>query len=499
MEMQFQRTSRSCLDMALCEVKNTEQTLELRLSDGMPDIGRVVASWGQCVLRSKEWHPDSVTITGGITVWVLYAPEEGTEPRMTEGWLPFQMKWDLPQDCPEGKIRIRMLLRSADARSVSARKMILRAGVAVMAEAYVPVEEDTWFVEEVPEDVQLLRSHYPVRFYKAAGEKVFQLDEDLTLPGSAPQPEKLIYYTMSPEVTDAKVLGDKVVFRGNGNLHLLYRSEEGQIHSWDFPVSFSQFAQLGNSYSPEAKVDVAMCVTNLELELDDEGHLRMKSALAGQYLVDDREILEIIEDAYSPQRELTKEYREGEFPVVLESRTESIQPEQTIQADANLAADVRFLPDFPRQYPNPNGVKMELPGIFQALYYGDNGNLQGSAARWEGQQEISADTQSVLTAVPMLPGEPQFALGEGSVTMKTQLPVRLTTVARQSIPMVTGIRLEELREPDPGRPSLILYRAGNGSLWQLAKENGSTVAAIEKANNLQEEPEPGRMLLIPVP
>lgn len=368
-----------------------------------------------------------------------------------------------------------------------------------MAEAYTPVEEDTWSVVEVPEDVQLLRTHYPVRFYKAVGEKAFQLDEDLTLPGSAPQPDKLIYYTMSPEITESKVLGDKVVFRGNGNLHILYRSEEGQLHSWDFPVPFSQYAELREGCSPEAKVDVGMCVTNLELELDDEGHLRLKCAMAGQYLVDDREILEIIEDAYSPRRELSKQIRETELPVVLETRIETLHAEQTVQADANLTADLRFFPDYPRQYPTQNGVKMEIPGVFQTLYYGDDGSIQGTTARWEGQQELTADPESRLTAVPMTASEPQAALGDGSVTLKSQLPVQMTATVRQTIPAVTGIRLEEIREPDPGRPSLILYRAGDAGLWQIAKENGTTVAAIQKANDLQEEPEPGRMLLIPVP
>ena len=133
------------------------------------------------------------------------------------------MKWDLPQDCPEGQLQIRLLPRFVDARSVSARKMILRTGVAAMAEAFVPFEAETWSVGEVPEDVQLLRTRYPVRWYRNAGEKAFQLDEDLTLPGSAPQPDKLIYYNMNPDITESKVMKDKVVFRGNGNLHILYR------------------------------------------------------------------------------------------------------------------------------------------------------------------------------------------------------------------------------------------------------------------------------------
>ena len=499
MEIQFQRTGRSFLDVALCEVRNTEQTLELRLNDGMPDIGRIVTAWGQCVLRSKEWHREDVTVGGGIMMWVLYVPEDGTEPRMAEGWLPFQLKWDLPQDCPEGRLQVRMLSRFADARMVSSRKMLLRAGAAVMAEAFVPMEMEVWSVGEVPKDVQLLRTHFPVRYYAEAGEKSFQLDEDLELPGSAPRPEKLIYYTMTPETTESKVLGDKVVFRGNGNLHVLYRSEEGQLHSWDFTVPFSQFAQLPQGRSAEADVDAALCVTNLELRLEEGGLLRLKCALTGQYLIGERELIEFVEDAYSPERELILQTENTAFPVVLETRTEVFHPEQKVQADADLAADLRFLPDFSRQYTGGNGVKLEIPGTFQVLYYGENGSLQASTTRWEGNWEIPKDAESRMAVIPMAAQEPQFALTDGAVSLKTQLPIQTRSVARQVIPAVTGIRLGELREPDPGRPSVILYRAGHVGLWQLAKENGSTVEAIRSANGLQEDPEPGRMLLIPVP
>ena len=56
----------------------------------------------------------------------------------------------------------------------------------------------------------------------------------------------------------------------------------------------------------------------------------------------------------------------------------------------------------------------------------------------------------------------------------------------------------EENRPDPGRPSLILRRAGEGSLWDLAKASGSTVSAIRSANGLEEEPLDDRLLLIPV-
>jgi hypothetical protein len=53
-------------------------------------------------------------------------------------------------------------------------------------------------------------------------------------------------------------------------------------------------------------------------------------------------------------------------------------------------------------------------------------------------------------------------------------------------------------QPDPHRPSLILRRANGEDLWTIAKNCGSTVEAIEKANGLQQAPMPDQMLLIPI-
>ncbi len=93
---------------------------------------------------------------------------------------------------------------------------------------------------------------------------------------------------------------------------------------------------------------------------------------------------------------------------------------------------------------------------------------------------------------------PQLSFGGGSMTIREELPVLLTTSGGQGIPMVSALECGEDTEQDPQRPSLILRRAGTDTLWSIAKKCGSTVAAIRSANNLQEEPRPGQMLLIPV-
>ena len=75
MEVKFETVACNCLRQKVCEVQNQEQTQEIRLPESMPDIGRVLCSWGQVILRSKEWRNDGMNATGGVMVWVLYAPD----------------------------------------------------------------------------------------------------------------------------------------------------------------------------------------------------------------------------------------------------------------------------------------------------------------------------------------------------------------------------------------------------------------------------------------
>ena len=96
----------------------------------------------------------------------------------------------------------------------------------------------------------------------------------------------------------------------------------------------------------------------------------------------------------------------------------------------------------------------------------------------------------MITAIPMPPEQMQASLGSGSVTVKGEVPLEMTSESSRGFSMITGVELGEEKEPDANRPSLILRRAGNGRLWDIAKESGSTMDAIRKANGLQEEGEP---------
>ena len=492
MELKFERRGILYLKSLLQEVQAQEQTQELRLSDGMPDIGKILGTWGQVILRGKEWRGDSVACNGGVMAFVLYEPEDGSGARTMETWIPFQMKWNLEDGQRNGEMRVQCLLRFLDARSVSPRKMMLRCGISGRMEAYRPETAMAAVPGEVPEDVQLLKNRYPLRFPKAAGEKSFQLEESLPLPDV----REIVAYNLTPRLSETRLLSGKLVLRGSGGLHVVYRNGAGKLESRDLEVPISQLAEPEGELGPDAQVNAVMAVTNLEAELGEENQLQLKAGLLAQYVVDDREMLELVEDVYSPRRKVDPVREELELPRILEQKQVAVPVRQTLRQPAAQIADVTYLADFPVLHRGEN-LQAELPGSFQVLYYDENGNLNTSMARTEENWDMPLGENARVDAT-VLPGAPPAASAGSGMELKGESLLSLQTSARHGMEMVTGLKLGEMQEPAANRPSLILRRAGDQALWDIAKSTGSTMDAIRQANALEGEPEEDRILLIPV-
>lgn len=499
MDIPFRKNSISCLDVPLREVQNLEEALELKLSEGMPDIGSILGAWGQVILRGKEWHMDTLGVNGGVQVWVLYAPEDGSSCQIMEGWVPFQTRYDLPDQTPEGQIRLNCLLRFVDARGVSPRRIMVRTGVAIRAEALSPVKRDVYVPGENTEPVAARMAHHRLLLAAEAGEKAVTLEEALSVPASVPQPQTLVSYQAWPEITEGKLLGDKAVFRGNLVLRVLYLADSEQLCTWEFEIPFSQYAQLDQVRQEGGRVDVLCCITGLEAQLEEQGRICCKCDMTGQYLVLVPEEIALVEDAYSPGRELQLQTEHLELPQWMEPRWERIGLEHTIPMEADILTDLQMLPDFPWQRQEEGKMELTLPGTVQVIGYGSDSMPKGAGGRWEASGHWEDQGLWNTWTTPMRPQEPQVHMERDGVNLRTEIPVRVDGMQHSSFPMVIAMTLGQQVLPDPQRPSLVLRKAGTGALWDVAKACGTTEERIRIANALEGEPNPEQMLLIPIP
>lgn len=499
MQVQFPKKSVKALRCILSKVQACEESQQLRIPEPMADVGRILGTWGQILLRTKEWREGHIMVSGGTMVWVMYLPEGESEiPQTVQAWLPFQMKWDIPYTQTDGKIRVLPLLENVDARSTSARKMVVRASVSVQAEAYLEEECNLFSPEEVPSDLCLLEKTYPMLLTRECGEKIFEMEEDLTLPTSAAGISEIIRFSFHPELIDQKVLSGKVVFRGSGLLHVLYRSEDGELCTWDFEIPFAQYDQLDMEYEQEARCRVLPVVTGLELDHRSGGELRLKAGISGQYMIYDITQVKVAEDAYRIHGDMKSTLQELSVPSVLDIKQQTVPVEHRLPLSASQVLDTAFYPGSTRCRNQGDNIVVELSGTFYVVYEDENDRLQGKTHRWQGEYTLPAASNVHLYSDIQASRTPRANATSGEVVLRSNIYLDTASEVENQLPMITAVELGEKRTPDPERPGLILQRIGNDTLWELAKENGTTVERIQAANHLVDAPEPGQMLLIPI-
>ncbi len=498
MEIQFRQQACPYLKKAAEQTMTQEQSQEVRLPEGMPDIGRVLGCWGQVIIRGKEWRGNGMSVSGGVMAWALYEPEDGSQAQSVECWIPFQMKWEFPQTQRDGFIFVEPSVRSVDARSTSARKLMVRACVSTAGQALEPAEELIGIPEGLPEDVQLKTSRYPMEIPVESGEKLFELEENIPMPEGKPVVDKLIHYQLIPQVVEEKIMAGRLVFRGKANLNLLYRGQDGSLHTWQYQIPFSQFAQLDRDVSDHAKAKVHVVVTSLDVEMDEALGLKLRSNLSGQYVIYDQVMVDVTEDAYSNQRSVQLQQQELALPLRLDETEHSLELSGTVDAQAREIVECWAVCEPPIVRQNESTANVLLPATMYVLYVDGEGHLQCAAVKGENSIEITSDGKNRVE-ISVKPGEVEAYHTADGIAVTSQWDMDISVFSNQGMEILSGLELGEVVPLNPDRPSVIIKPLTEGSLWELAKACGSTVEAIKNANQLQQEPQFGQMLLIPVP
>ena len=497
MELKFQEKKLTCLQTLLRKTQSQEQTQELRVSDGMPDVGSVLGAWGQVILRSKEWNGDALMISGGTMVSVQYIPEQGGTVQTLESWIPFQQRWTLPQEQRDGKMLVQCSLKSVDARSTSARKLMLRATVSVLLHAFVQEEKEYYVPDSVPEDVQLHTAVYPVLLPVEVGEKAFTLEESLPYPDRGIPPEKLIASFLQPEVTEWRLLADKLVFRGTALMSVLWEGEDGTLGAWDFTIPFSQYSELDADHGEDAHVVCWPVVTALEAELAQD-RIQVKLGIVCQYVLQNRPLITVVEDAYAPCRTVQLHRKPLCLPGILESKEQVLQLHGSCPSGDTGFLKTMLLPQRIECRKQEDDAVVEISVRMQALCTDGAGEQHMHGLHWEDSVRMPMGENCTLETSLWPVGLVQGSIMSGNLQLQGQLRLQMDTVMDTELPMVTGLEIGELEEPDPNRPSIILRRAGNRSLWEIAKESGAILQDIRDANDLDGEPQSDQMLLIPI-
>ena len=138
---------------------------------------------------------------------------------------------------------------------------------------------------------------------KKYGHDLTQIEEVELEPGKAPA-EEIIAYRLTPQLTEQKVLGSRLVLKGELAGHVLYRTQgEGGLAVTDFVLPLSQIIDLeGLSEEDECQVYLSAQGSEVRLESGGEGEsgrLMVDGVISVMIRVHRREEAQVVEDSFS--------------------------------------------------------------------------------------------------------------------------------------------------------------------------------------------------------
>ena len=491
MEILFQTQTIKYLAEKRFDDLRQEQTGEIAVPEALPELGRIVDCFGTVLVQSRAVENGSVSVSGGLALGVLYVPagEEGLE--CLQLHLPFTVTKKLPTQ--EGtRLFYWGWLRSVDARFVNARKLLIRAELCSELTLLSPAELALQQLEDCPAGLICRTETYPMRLPLCAAEKEVRIADEVLMPEEGPGMDRLLKAGCTVRVGERRVMGDRAVFQGELLLRVLGLTEEGTPVTWSGSVPFSQYAELDRSMEENAHLSIQPILEHMEIDTDgrpDSRRLLINVSFLAQMVLWGDIPVTLTQDAYSLEGDFVPQWQSCDLSACLDAFETELSSEAALPEEAVRLLDWTLYQDRIAAAPGAERAEGEL-GV-NLLYYDADNRLNSRLLRQKLSLPRKADPGADWR-ISLLPGE-EPACRDG----KLVLPVKLLQRYCQSAALrnLSGGTLEPAAEAEG--PSL-LVRMGSGELWDLARENGSTVRAIQTANDLKESvlTEP-RLLLIP--
>ena len=502
MELNFTDQTVAFLKCTIHETLMQEQTQEVIVPDSFPDAGQILITNAFALLRTQECRSGNLQLTGAVRASCLYTPEDDSAPRVLDSYLPFTMRLDHPAAAETTRYLLDLRVRSADARLINSRKLLLRIGLGCQIDGYEEAEETFFRIQDPPEALQLRTETFPLQLPAETAQKPFSMTEEPELGAAKPAVSQIVYFTAQPVLMDRRLNGTKAVFKGNLLLKVLYLAEDGSLNVFSDSLPFSQYMELQEDYMQQTGLQIRLVMTgcDLEVEAGSEGRKLMLTAdILSQCVVTRAQPVTVYSDAYTTEGTLKPEWKEYRLRFSLDNQELSQSVRDSVSASVRGVADAVFYLDFPQTGRNANGLVLTAPVNCNLLYMDENGQLRGLTEKTEAKTEIALNPDAQAEVADRSSGEGYASPGSGGADLRYDMVFEIETFAKESLRSLSGGSLEESGEAAQNSACVILRRARSAqSVWEIAKEYASTVEAIMKANQLEsEEVEAGDLLLIP--
>ena len=445
-----------------------------------PDILNTIGTSGIASIYKKEVQSEKVRLDGTVNAYIMYMPDGADDTvRGLNTSVDFSESLNVP-NCEEGMNAISdVKIKSIEAKVINGRKIGIKATLEVNLKIYS--NDNVEIINEVQneDDVQILKEDLKLNSLVGTGSTKIYAKDNIQIDNMDNLAEILQAQVCLVD-KDIKISYNKVLTKAEAEIKIMYLTEDNRINVVIYKIPVVGFIDIPD-VSEENTCDVNYEIKNIIIKQ-----------------------INLIQDMYSPTQKLNFEKKQ----ITTMTSKQNISGVKQIREKINMndidglnLLDVETTPVILNE--NKINTKIMYEAELNMKFIFENSrkqiNVKDAKIPFEYTIENLQNGESLNTNCDMGIKSQDFIIQDGGdISCNVDVQADISMYRTANLNMIDSIVEDGEREEQDY--SLIIYVVKKGdTLWNIAKEFGSTVDGIARTNGIEDKNKiyPGQKLYIP--
>lgn len=508
MEYNLKNTELGTLQTCLDTVSEQPVDIDFTLPDYCPDIEKILRCKITPKIFNKKISGGQIQVDGTTVVTILYVDSEKNTLRACEQAVPFSNAFQAKGLCENNVIEISTKSEYINCRALSRRRLAVHGAFSLYLKA-VSLENISLFSPDNDENIECDTSEIEVTGLSSLSQACFNVCDEISV-SNRPPIELILTSDVKANVTDYKIVSEKLMLNGELCVKLLYLSdfEKSQPQQLDYVIPFSQIIDCENlKESSLACVSLDVMCSDIRLKndmLSESPSVSVDAKISAAVYGYDKTNATIINDAYCTQYQVELNKAHHSLLKDVNSLKDTFMQKEVLSLGDNSVSEICDI----------SVDRCSVTPMISADGLNLNFNVNISILAFDGEKvpvylersidfakeiqwnsPISNVIKSMASVVSL-----SYRIGDdNTLELRCEMKYMIVVSNHNNFTIVSQIVSNEENPVIKSPCALTLYYANTGErLWDIAKEYKTKLSMLYEENNLDcETLESPRMLMIP--
>lgn len=478
---------------------------DMIVPDSKPDILNTICTSGIVSIYKKEAQEGKVRIDGGINTYIMYMPD-GTDDtvRGLNTTIDFSENINV-SNCNEGmNVVSEVKVKSIEGKVINGRKVGIKATLEISLKIYLNEEVEVINEIQNENEIQILKEDLKVNSLVGRGETKIYAKDNIQIDNMDNLAEILKVQICLTD-KDIKISYNKILTKSEAEIKIMYLTEDNRINTVNYKIPVVGFIDMPN-VTEENICDVNYEVKNIIIKpnTQDEHSICVEIEFEVTCYVYEEKQINLIQDMYSTSVNLNFEKKQ----IMTMTDKQNMTDIKQIREKINLAdieglslIDVDITPTITNENKINSKILYEAELNLKFIFQNSRTQITTKETKipFEYTVENLQNGESLNTNCNMEVKSTDFIIQDnGDINCNIDLQTETNMYRTANINMIDSIEENGEREEQDYSIAIYIVKKGD-TLWNIAKEFGSTVDGIARVNGIENTNQimPGQKLYIP--